>query len=123
MTGEVVWACPARSQEFDEHPRLERLGATTWLWYDFETESGAYECEALTFHEAVATLFVDERRCQREQVRALDRLVEIPAPPWVRALPGVPPASRVFRIYFDSLGCYEVVAAGFSPPAARVDWH
>lgn len=86
------------------------------LGYDFETESGAYAWEEITFVGVVAYGFTYAAHCTREQMEPYDELADVVGSRWARELKEVDEGCRHFRIYFDEIGCYEFLAKAFVPP-------
>ena len=120
-----LWSLPALSQEFRDGPVAEFVRGSLRLRYDYETNSGAYKWEELTFSGVEAFAFTSHESCTEDQVDAYDVLVEVPDSPWIRQLQvaRVAPTHQLrhMRIYFDEIGCYEVAAADFEPPPARAE--
>lgn len=108
-----VWPMPFKSQEFDRGPELIQHHGDAALRLDYETESGLYGWMIVQFTEVQASRFTGWRYCSPDQIRAYDRLQEIKASEWIRATPGLPDGIKHFRIFFDELGCYELLATGF----------
>jgi hypothetical protein len=117
MSAHTVWSLPCRSQEFNEGPRIQQSSGTLVIAYDFETDAG-YSWEELTFTGVAAFGFTAARYCTEDQVRAYDKLEEVSSD-WARHLSDVSPDARHYRIYFDDVGCYEVLARSFVPPAGE----
>jgi hypothetical protein len=119
-----IWALPVLSQECRDGPigTVDRDGSFR-LRYDYETETGAYAWEEVTFSGVEAASFTAHESCSEEQVGAYDKLVEVSESAWIATLQShrVSPAVglRHFRIYFDEVGCYEAVATEFVPPPPR----
>lgn len=108
------WTIPYRSQEFIEGPRLKHVRDVVELCLDHERPSGGYEWSTIRFEGVVEFSFYDHELCTAEQIAAYDTIVELPgAKPSVRFLGEMAPTRR-FRIYFDEIGCYELVARKFS---------
>lgn len=105
------------SQEFEHGPRLRQdPGDQLTIAYDFEGESGAYSWEEIIFTGVVGLSFTAARYCSEEQVGAYDRLEMLSESTWLPAVPDAPPGLEHYRIFFDDVGCYEVLATGFLPP-------
>jgi len=119
MSTDVVWQLRAPSQEFESGPQLAREFDALKIRYDFETDTGAYEWEEVTFTGVVAFRFTDAAHCSPEQIGAYDKLQIVNSSAWPSQLDG-PPIDQVnhYRIYFDDVGCYEVLSRGFVPPAS-----
>lgn len=117
----TVWRLPCKSQECDQGPVLRQdVGDQLVLAYDFERESGEYGWEEIVFTGTVAFTFTAARHCSAEQVGAYDRIETVDRSAWARGVPNVPPGLRHYRIFFDDVGCYEVLATGFVPPLESV---
>jgi hypothetical protein len=116
-----LWCLPAPSTGFEQGPVITHQHDRLVLRYNYETETGVYAWEELTFTGVIAYNFVDDPSCSAEQVGAYDQLVDVPDSPWLRGLladrrydaSGV----RHLRIYLDDVGCLDVAASGFAPPA------
>jgi len=113
----TVWDMPCKSQEFNEGPRLRQGPSTLALAYDFETESGDYAWEEVNFYGVVAFKFTAARYCTSDQIHAYDRLETVSESPWPLELADGPTGLEHYRIFFDDIGCYEVLAGSFVPPA------
>jgi len=112
----TVWELPCRSQEFREGP-VVRLGpATLTLAYDFETETGDYAWEKVHFSGVAAFACTAAAYCNEDQIRAYDRLEVVAGSRWAADLHAEGSALQHYRIYFDDVGCYEVLASAFVPP-------
>jgi hypothetical protein len=119
----TVWRLPSKSTEFEAGPRLMHERNRLIFSYDYETQTGAYEWEELSFSGVVAYRFVDDPSCTADQIDAYDQLVEIRDSSWLAELltdrrydaPGL----KHLRIYLDDIGCLEVAATGFTPPPKR----
>lgn len=120
MSAKTIWTLPCMSQEFNEGPKLrQEPGDQVALAYDFEGETGDYAWEELTFTGVVGVLFTSSRHCSEDQVGAYDRLEDVQESAWSESVFDPPPGLRHFRIYFDDVGCYEVLATGFVPPGTE----
>jgi len=116
MTKTTVWEMPCKSQEFNECPRLRQGSSTLALVYDFEAESGEYASEEVNFLGVVAFKFTASRYCTVEQIRAYDRLETVFDSTWATEVANASDDALHYRIYFDDIGCYEVLAGSFVPP-------
>lgn len=114
----TVWELPCRSQEFREGPLVSQGPATLTLAYDFETETGDYAWEQAQFSGVAAFTFTAAVYCNEEQIGAYDRLEVVAASHWAADLRAEGSALRHYRIYFDDVGCYEVLASAFVPPSS-----
>lgn len=116
-----VWVLPCLSQEFAAGPVAKVGRGTLELRYDFETEVGDYGWASVSFRGVIAALFTDHESCSEAQVAAYDRLVEVDGSEWLEALQATrierARAVRHLRIYFDEIGCYDIAATTFEPPA------
>jgi hypothetical protein len=118
MTATTVWELPHLSQEFIEGPKLRlEPGERLVISYDYEQRGGGYAWEELTFEGMVAFSFTEHRYCTAEQYHAYDELQEVSDSSWIARLRDAPSGVKHYRIYFDDIGCYEVIAMGFTPPA------
>lgn len=109
-----VWLMPFKSQEFERGPELIQRRGDASLRLDYETESGLYEWMVVYFTGVQAIRFTAWRYCSPDQIHAYDRLQEVNASEWMRATPDLPGGIKHFRIFFDEVGCYELLAAGFA---------
>lgn len=117
MSATTVWKLPCMSQEFDQGPRIrQEAGDQLVIAYDFEQESGTYGWEELIFTGVVAFSFTAARHCSEEQISAYDKLQDLAESNWIAGTVDTPPGLRHYRIYFDDVGCYEILATAFVPP-------
>jgi len=115
---EVVWSLPVPSQEFQQGPHILISAGKVTLGWDFESESGDYEWSSAEFTGVEAAKFTAHSSCTPDQVRAYDRLVKVEPSDMLASLRGAGPKFlQHLRIYFDEVGCLDVVAEGFRPPA------
>lgn len=118
MSAVTVWELPCKSQEFNQGPKIrQEAGDQLVLAYDFEQESGDYGWEELIFTGVAAFTYTAATHCSEEQIGAYDKLQDLGVTDSVAAVVNRSPGLRHFRIYFDDVGCYEVLASGFIPPA------
>jgi hypothetical protein len=118
MGATTVWEMPHLSQEFIKGPRLRRgPGERLVIAYDFERESGGYDWEEFAFDGLIAYRFTEHRYCTAEQYDAYDELQEVSDSGWIDRMRDPPGYIKHYRIYFDDIGCYEVLARTFTPPA------
>jgi|SRR5580698_8485743 hypothetical protein len=117
--GQVVWSLPAPSQEFMQGPHILISPGKVTLRWDFERETGTYEWSSAEFTGVEAVSFTAHSSCTPDQARAYDRLVKVEPSD---ILPGLRGAGskflQHFRIYFDEVGCLDVVAEDFRPPSS-----
>jgi hypothetical protein len=117
----VLWKLPRLSQEFRDGPiiRIERDVIT--MSYDYETPTGAYEWKDVSFSGVAAASFTADESCVEEQVAAYDKLIEVEESGWLTSLQTARQAAQLepaqglkhMRIYFDEIGCLDVVATRF----------
>lgn len=113
----IIWQLRVMSQEFDRGPRLRQdPGDQVAIAYDFEQESGDYGWEEMLFTGVVGLGFTAARYCSEDQIGAYDKVEAVSGSRWVAGVPDAPIGLRHYRIYFDDIGCYEVLATGFVPP-------
>ena len=105
-----VWVMPFKSQEFSRGPELVQKGGRVQLRLDYETRKGAYAWKTVRFAEVSVIEFTAWQSCTPEQVAAYDRFVEIEPSEWIACLSGLPDGVHHFRVFFDDIGCYDVVA-------------
>jgi hypothetical protein len=115
-----IWSLPVLSQEFRDGPVTELARGTLHLRYDYETKTGEYAWQEIVFEGVEAFSFVGPASCTPEMIDAYDALVEVVDSAWIARLrearPDPTQGLRHLRIYFDELGCWEVVAARFQTP-------
>jgi hypothetical protein len=119
MEEEVVWSLPAPSQEFMQGPHILISPNKVTLRWDFEDPSGGYEWSSAEFIGVEAASCTASDSCTPDQIRAYDRLVKVEPSDMLPGLKGA--ATKFlqhFRIYFDEVGCLEVVSEEFRPPVA-----
>jgi hypothetical protein len=111
----TVWTLPVLSQEFRDWPiaKIERSGFT--LSFDAETSSGEYVWSHLTFENTLAVRFTGHTACQEDQFDAYDQLVDVTDSAWRRDVENASGLRglRHFRIYFDDVGCFDIVGSDF----------
>jgi len=113
----MIWQLPCRSQEFHEGPKIrQEVGDQLAIAYDFESATGAYDWEEIVFTGVVGFRFTASRYCSVDQVKAYDKLEMVAGSGWVAEIVDAPPGLTHFRIFFDDVGSYEVLATGFVPP-------
>lgn len=114
---ELVWNLPAPSQEFMEGPRILISRGRVILDWEWEGETGVYEWSSAKFTGVEAVNFTRASSCTVDQIRAYDRLVKVDPSNMLSSLRGASPKFlQHFRIYFDEIGCLDVVAEDFVPP-------
>lgn len=116
----VVWTLPHKSQEFIDGPAIQFKNDRLILAYDYETEHGAYAWSELTFLNTIAYCFTASRHCRVDQIQAFDEVQEVGESSWSENLTHIDTKVSHFRIYFDEIGCYEILASQFVPPASEI---
>jgi hypothetical protein len=117
LMAELIWTLPARSQEFQQGPHILLANGRVTLRWDAESETGAYVWASANFVGVENVEFTAYDSCTPEQTMAYDRLVKIEPSDKLAGLRGN--GSKFlqhFRIFFDDIGCLEVLAEGFEPP-------
>ncbi len=118
MMEEVLWSLPVPSQEFQQGPHILISPGKVTLRWDFEGESGDYEWSSAEFTGVKAATFTAHSSCTPDQTRAYDRLIIVGPSDMLASLRGADPkVLQHLRIYFDEVGCLDVVAEDFWPPA------
>jgi hypothetical protein len=113
---EVIWSLPNPSQEFMHGPHILISASRVTLRWDFESETGDYEWSSAEFVGVEAVNFTAHDSCSPDQVRAYDQLVVVEPSDLLASLRGARSKFvRHFRIYFDEIGCLDVVAEDFRP--------
>lgn len=117
LMDEVVWSLPAQSQEFMQGPHVLISPRGVTLRWDYETDAGTYEWSSADFTGVEAMTFTAHSSCTPDQARAYDRLVKVDPSDMLTSLRGAGPKFlQHFRIYFDEVGCLDVVAEDFVAP-------
>lgn len=109
----VRWRLPFKSQEMQGGPQVVQQPGELLLRLDYERDTGAYEWIQIRFEGDSAHRFTPFRSCTADQIHAYDSLVEVLDSDWLKGLPSLPIGSRHFRLFFDDIGCHEVVAVDF----------
>lgn len=102
------------------HVHLEFPGAHLDLRFEYRIK-GEPRRAGIRFERVRAHRHKAELYCTPDQIEAgYDSLVEVGESPWIRELLTAAPADQRhswemhhYLIYFDSNGCYEVIAAGW----------
>jgi hypothetical protein len=114
---ETIWILPAPSQEFMHGPHILISPGKVTLRWDSEGETGSYTWSSAEFIGVEAVQFTAHDSCTPDQIRAYDRLVKVEPSEILSNLRGAGPKFlQHFRIYFDEIGCLDVVAEEFIPP-------
>jgi hypothetical protein len=114
---EIVWQLPTPSQEFDQGPEIILARGTLTLRWDREHDDGSYTWTSAEFTGVEDAEWTAHDSCSPDQVRAYDRVVRLEPSDRMERLRGA--SSKFlhhFRIYFDGIGCLDVVAEEFRPP-------
>lgn len=117
----VIWTMPMTSLNCRDGPVLHHRRDRITLAYDFPISSGEFIWESVLFLGVAALEFTPRTACTREQMAACDRLVELDGSGWqstVRDALSNRTSLRHFRIAFEPLGCYDVLALDYVPPPA-----
>jgi hypothetical protein len=116
MMEEEVWSLPAPSREFMQGPHILVSPGKVTLRWDSESETGEYVWSSAEFTGVEAMTFTAYSSCTPDQARAYDRLIKVDPSDMLPNLRGAGPKFlQHFRIYFDEIGCLEVVAEDFVP--------
>lgn len=120
MMEELVWRLPAPSQEFLHGPHILVAPGKVTLRWDAENDEGTYEWSSAEFTGVEAVTFTAHDSCTPDQARAYDRLVRVDPSDMLPSLRGATSKFlQHYRIYFDEIGCLDVVAEDFVPPNGR----
>ncbi len=109
------WILPCKSQEFMEGPVLKHERSDLRIGYDCESLSGEYFWEDIIFTGVAAFRFTSHKARIPEHLAAYDRLLVAADSEWIASFSS-DSRLRHWRIYFDEIGCYEVLGTGFVPP-------
>jgi hypothetical protein len=112
-----VLQLPFTTAECDEGPVLEHRPGRVTLKYDAEGEQGVV-WTVVTFLMALAARFTPEAACEPWMVGAYSKVCELEESSWFRDLRykaaergrGLPASARHFVVYFDHVGCWEMLA-------------
>ncbi len=117
LMDEVIWTLPSPSQEFEQGPHILVASGRVTLRWDAESDTGEYVWSTAGFVGVEDVQFTAAGSCTPDQVRAYDRLIKVEPSPRLAALRGSASKFLIhFRIYFDDIGCLDVVAEDFEPP-------
>ena len=114
-----MWALPFSSADCRDGPVLSHRRDRVTLSYDFAGPTGEYIWESVLFLGVAALEFTPRSACNREQVSASNRLVEVDGSAWRHSVKDVTEngrALRHLRIAFEPVGCYDLLALDFVPP-------
>jgi hypothetical protein len=118
LMSEVIWQLPNPSQEFNQGPQILVSNGRVTLRWDHETEDGSYAWSSAEFVGVEDAEFIAQDSCSPDHAEAYDRLLKIEPSARLEALRGSSTKFlQHFRIYFDDIGCLEIVAEDFVPPA------
>ena len=121
MTPITIWELGHKSQEFELGPIVRLENGQLVIAYDYETDAGAYGWEEMSFAGIRGFSFTAAPDCSEDQVAAYDRVQQIDSSPWLARTADAPKSIHHYRIYFDDVGCYDVLAATFEPPPSVRD--
>ena len=114
-----VWDLPCKSQDFNQPPRLAHRGDELDLIYDCDSKNGEFHDAMITFRGVEAFSFTSFESCTIEQVAAYDKVVVLITSSWLKDLHSRRKVDETFarhyRIFFDEVGCYDVIASAFVP--------
>ena len=114
----ILWTSPIASQDITEGPELVVQPGRVALRFRGEVESRWVE---LRFRNNLLVVFTEFSACSPEQVSAYDRLLDMGNATQLardvldrarRDTSGM----RHFRIFFDDVGTYDIVAREFETP-------
>ncbi len=110
-----VWRLPVRSQEMDDAPEAKLKYEALTLSYSVEGKRAE-----IRFEGVVAFCFTQFRACTKEHVVAYDKLVAIGESDWLKQVRnegrGSLEGAHHYRIFFDEVGAYDVIARSVEPP-------
>lgn len=110
---ETIWSLPCPSSHIFEGPYLRFLPGSVVLSFDIE-ELGE---RSVRFGGVVGFSFTEYNSCVDEHLRAYDKVVEIKDSKMLlelRANSRIQVSDvRHFRIFFDDVGCFDVLAKMF----------
>lgn len=117
-----VSSLPYSTAECDEGPILEHRPGHVTLRYDANAANGII-WTVIEFRGAIALRFTPDPACEPWMLAAYSRISEARDSTWIEDLrasaqrqsTAFPASLRHFLLYFDHVGCWEVVAGG-------VDW-
>lgn len=120
MSDSAIWSLPHKSQEFAKGPRVRQDTLENLvIAYDYELEDGRYEWTEFGFLGVIAFRFTLVGYCSLEQIHAFDEVRVVVPSAWLAALLRPPDDVAHFRIYFDDIGSYEVLARKLVTPDGR----
>jgi hypothetical protein len=108
---------PFSTAESESGPIIEHLPGRMTLRYDAEGEHGI-AWTVLRFVMVLALRFTPDAACDAWMVEAYSRICEVEGSTWLSDLRStaagrgivLPASARHFFIYFDHVGCWEVLA-------------
>lgn len=112
-----VLQLPFSTAESEEGPVVEHRPGRLTLRYDAESESGVV-WTALRFALVLAIRFTPDPACDAWMVEAYSKVCEVEDSTWLVSLRSIAASrgivlsasARHFVIYFDHVGCWEVLA-------------
>jgi hypothetical protein len=118
----MLWKLPCRSQLFRQGPHATVYRRTVIIKYDCLNSNDEYRWASITFTGVHGFSFTRDYSCTPDQIKAYDKIVEITSSAWAEELTARWPKAipikplKHYRIYFDSVGCYEIAAENFDAP-------
>lgn len=112
---------PLDTAECESGPIVEFRGGCLTLSYDAEGEHGAVVWATLRYRMVLAVRFTPDPACEAWMVGADSRVCEVDDSDWSRQIRTIArergtvlsASARHFVIYFDHVGCWEVLADDF----------
>ena len=94
-------------------------GKDVLISYTFPTKENDFTNGEIRFKNVCAYRWTTHMSCSVEMIEAYDKIVEIDSSEWAKELrelqieKGYPVQVHHYRVFFDSEGCYEIVAESF----------
>jgi hypothetical protein len=117
--GHLVDACdlPLTTGECDVGPLAEYKPDSLTVRYDAENDEGVV-WTTIAFAAAIAVRFTPDMSCDATMISAYSKVCELEGSPWWRELRAraesqgliLSASYRHFIVYFDHVGCWEVLA-------------
>lgn len=114
-----VLRLPFSTAECESGPIVEHRPGRLTLRYDAEGDAGV-EWTVLSFVMVLAVRFTPDPACAPWMIEAYSRVCELTTTTWLDELRAaadqsskLSPSARHFLIYFDHIGCWEVLAETF----------
>lgn len=113
MNETTIWVLPCRSQDIVEGPEAVLGPGSLQIRYDTEEEG----IRQLAFVGVLGMMFTESNACGTDHLRAYDKLLELQSSELLEQLRARSHAGvgdvHHYRIFFDDVGCYDVVAKSF----------